>query len=217
LTTFRMYAEMLAGGMVPDEADRKRYLHTLQAEADRLAHLVENVLSYSRLERGRHVAKTEVVSLGSLLSRLDDRLERRTREVGMTWSRDRGDPALTKNVLVDPLAVEQILFNLVDNACKYAKDAADRSIELNILQPRNDRLELAVRDHGPGVASSGAWRMFRGFQKSATDAAHTAPGAGLGLALSRRLARRMGGALRWEKPDDGTGARFVLTIPLATG
>lgn len=217
LTTFRMYAEMLASGMVPDENDRRRYLRTLQAEADRLAHLVENVLSYARLERGRHVAKTEVVPLGSLLSRVDDRLERRTKEAGMTWSRNRSDPALQKRVLVDPLSVEQILFNLVDNACKYAKGAADRTIELTVSQPRGDRLELAVRDHGPGVAASGAWRMFRGFQKSATDAANSAPGAGLGLALSRRLAKRMGASLRWEKPNDGTGARFVLTIPIAAG
>jgi signal transduction histidine kinase len=216
LTTFRMYAEMLAAGMVPNEDDRRRYLHTLQVEADRLAHLVENVLSYARLERGRHVAKTESIELGRLLARLDDRLDRRTKEVGMTWVRDKTDPALSQSVVVDPLAVEQILFNLVDNACKYAKDAADRTIELSIApSSKRGRLELGVRDHGPGVASSGAWRMFRGFQKSATDAAHTAPGAGLGLALSRRLARRMGGCLQWRKPNDGAGASFVLTIPLA--
>jgi len=217
LTTFRMYAEMLAHGMVPNEEDRRRYLRTLQAEADRLAHLVENVLSYSRLERGRHVAKTESIELGSLLDRLDDRLERRTREAGMEWVRDRSDAALKQQVIVDRLATEQILFNLVDNACKYAKDAEDKKIELTIRPGKRGRLDLAVRDHGPGVARNGALRMFKGFQKSATEAAHTAPGAGLGLALSRRLARRMGGGLRWEKPTDGTGARFVLTAPLAAG
>jgi len=218
LTTFRMYAEMLAHGMVPNEEDRRRYLSTLQAEADRLAHLVENVLSYARLERGRHIAKTEPVELGELLNRTDERLERRTKEVGMVWARDRSDPALSKAVLVDRIAVEQILFNLVDNACKYAKDADDHTIELTISpSAARGRLDLAVRDHGPGVASKGAMRMFKGFRKSATEAAHTAPGAGLGLALSRRLARRMGGNLRWEKPTDGTGARFVLTIPLSDG
>jgi signal transduction histidine kinase len=215
LTTFRMYAEMLARGMVPNEEDRRRYLRTLQAEADRLAHLVENVLSYARLERGRHIAKTEPIKLGDLLDRVDERLERRTKEVGMVWARDRSDPALSKEVMVDRIAVEQILFNLVDNACKYAKDAADQTIELTISPPsKRARLDLAVRDHGPGVAPKGALRMFKGFRKSATEAAHTAPGAGLGLALSRRLARRMGGNLHWEKPTDGTGARFVLTIPL---
>jgi signal transduction histidine kinase len=216
LTTFRMYAEMLAHGMVPNEEDRKRYLRTLQAEADRLAHLVENVLSYSRLERGRHVAKTEPVELGALLDRLDDRLERRTREAGMEYVRDADDPLLATRVLVDRIAAEQILFNLVDNACKYARDAEDKRIELTVRPSgKRGRLDLLVRDHGPGVAASGALRMFKGFRKSATEAAHTAPGAGLGLALSRRLARRMGGALHWEKPTDGTGARFVLTIPLA--
>src|SRR5439155_15089133 len=64
LTTFRMYAEMLAGGMVPDEARRRHYLETLRIEADRLSHLVENVLSYARLERGVSRSRLEPVGVG---------------------------------------------------------------------------------------------------------------------------------------------------------
>ena len=59
LTTFRMYAEMLAAGMVPDAQQRQRYLETLRSEADRLSHLVENVLQYARLERGRPGGRRE--------------------------------------------------------------------------------------------------------------------------------------------------------------
>jgi signal transduction histidine kinase len=72
-------------------------------------------------------------------------------------------------------------------------------------------VQLSVRDHGPGV-SKPSRRLFRSFSKSAREAAHSAPGIGLGLALSRRLARGMGGDLRLERcPEEG--ASFVLTLP----
>ena len=64
LTTFRMYAEMLAEGMVPSPEARQKYLETLRREADRLAHLVENVLQYARLERGRPGGRRENVTAG---------------------------------------------------------------------------------------------------------------------------------------------------------
>ncbi|HIJ73090.1 MAG TPA: ATP-binding protein, partial [Candidatus Hydrogenedentes bacterium] len=77
-----------------------------------------------------------------------------------------------------------------------------------------DRVQIAVRDHGPGVSKAEAGRLFRPFHKSAHDAANSAPGVGLGLSLSRRLAHRMGGSLRIDETVRD-GARFVLSLPLA--
>ena len=116
-------------------------------------------------------------------------------------------------VIADPAAVEQVLFNLVDNACKYARGGTPAEIELAVGQ-RGTHLALAVRDHGPGIAPREAARLFEAFRKSARDAAEGGAGVGLGLALSRRLARQMGGDLVSDPPADG-GARFVLTLPLA--
>jgi signal transduction histidine kinase len=116
-------------------------------------------------------------------------------------------------VRADPAAVEQILLNLVDNACKYAVGADDKRIHLESF--RDDRSGLfRVRDHGPGVAADARQRLFRPFSKSARDAAHSKPGVGLGLALSRQLARDMGGDLRLDERV-ADGACFVLTLPCA--
>ena len=121
------------------------------------------------------------------------------------------DPSLEEaSLLVDPAALEQILFNLVDNACKYAAPAQDRTIHLDVF-PRGRAVALRVRDHGPGIEASEARRLFRPFAKSARDAAHSAPGVGLGLALSRCLARAMGGDLENEISE--AGASFVVTVP----
>jgi signal transduction histidine kinase len=211
LTTFRMYTEMLADGMVEDEAKRSRYLGTLKAEADRLGHLVENVLSYARLERTDAGRRGETLALGDALDRVVPRLEGRAGESGMELVLDVPDAARAGRVKVDPDALDHILLNLVDNACKYAARAEDRRVHLQAESDGN-YVRLHVRDHGPGVAAEDARRIFRPFRKSAHQAARTAPGVGLGLALSRRMARRMGGDLSLA-PDCPAGACFVLRLP----
>jgi len=215
LTTFRMYSEMLAQGMVPDEAKRQHYLHTLRVEADRLAHLVDNVLSYARLERGRQHRHREIVAVASMLERMHQRLQERTAQADMQLVLDLAGDADDATLRTDPAAVEQIVFNLVDNACKYARAAPDRRIHVDVTR-HGDDVRFRVRDHGPGIDRHEAKRLFRPFSKSATDAANSAPGVGLGLALCRRLARELGGSLAWQ-PIPGPGASFVLTLPTRSG
>ena len=216
LTTFKMYSEMLAEGMVPDETKRKSYLSTLCSEANRLSHLVENVLAYARLERGSARSRVERVSLGQLIDRVKPRLDQRAAQAEMQVVVASDEKALGTVVNVDTSAVEQILFNLVDNACKYAAPtASERLIHLEAL-PDGKFAMLRVRDHGQGISAEGARRLFQPFSKSAHEAAHTAPGVGLGLALCRRLSRSMGGDLRLESLARG-GACFVLTLPLSPG
>ncbi len=83
LTTFRMYTEMLASGMVQDEAKRRSYVDTLHQESARLSHLVENVLSYARLERGRAAAHVEDTTPAALLARIEERLRQRAQQGGL--------------------------------------------------------------------------------------------------------------------------------------
>ena len=216
LTTFKLYSEMLAAGMVVDEAKRKSYLTTLCSEANRLGHLVENVLAYARLERGSARTRVERVTLGQLLERVQERLAQRAGQVDMKLVVDSDAGALQTVVQVDVSAVEQILFNLVDNACKYAAPTAtEKTIHLEAL-PDGKFAALRVRDHGQGISAAGARRLFQPFGKSAHEAAHTAPGVGLGLALCRRLSRSMGGDLRLEALVK-EGACFVLTLPVSQG
>ncbi|MBN2322069.1 MAG: ATP-binding protein [Acidobacteria bacterium] len=84
-----------------------------------------------------------------------------------------------------------------------------RSLRKDILFTR-----LSIRDYGPGIPKSMHKKLFVPFTKSASDAAHSAPGVGLGLAISRRLARQMNGDLILDE-SISTGTRFLLTLPLA--
>jgi signal transduction histidine kinase len=211
LTTFRMYAEMLDEGMVDDDAKRAGYLRTLRSEADRLWHLVENVLAYARLERGRTSAGRQRVTPAELWERIGPRLAERAQRSGTHVELTMENGAASTILATDPVAVEQILFNLVDNACKYGSDGPSRAIQLE-ASTRDGLVEFRVRDHGAGIDAAQTGKLFRPFSKSAVQAAQSAPGVGLGLALARRLARQLGGDLRFE-PTLGGGATFLLTLP----
>ncbi len=211
LTTFRMYTEMLERRMVPDENRRQEYLTTMRVEADRLSHLVENVLAYARLEHSSPASRAQVLPVGQMIDRIKDRMTQRAESAGMTLKVQPNGASETP-VKADPGAVEQILFNLVDNACKYAASATEREIHIDAVR-HNGHVKIHVRDRGPGIAVQEARRLFQPFRKSAKDAAHSAPGVGLGLALSRRLAQAMGGDLKLNG-DGETGACFELTLPV---
>jgi signal transduction histidine kinase len=209
LTTFRLYTDMLLDGVVPAE-ERPSYLATLKREADRLGHLVENVLVFSRLERRAAAMRVESLSLADLLARVTPRLTERAAQAGLTLQVETATGVEGERVRVEVASVEQILLNLVDNACKYAPNPTNPVLHLGAA--RQDRhAVLGIHDHGPGIEPRERRRIFRPFHRPASQAAGSAPGVGLGLALSRRLARRMGGDLRLAAA--GEGASFELWLP----
>ena len=121
---------------------------------------------------------------------------------------DGGDAAdATLDVHTD--AVGQVLSNLVDNACKYAASAEDRRIELTVAR-RGDAVAFRVRDHGPGIAPENVAAAFTPFERGNRPPGDGVPGIGLGLALSRGLARDQGGDLSVDACD--RGACLVLTL-----
>lgn len=207
LTTFRLYSDMLDAGAVKPEK-RGDYLRILSREADRLSHLVENVLSFSQIERGSARSAVREASVSGLLEPLRERLAGRLASAGLTL-----EMTITSDltVRVDAAAVEHILFNLIDNAAKYASASQPPVVEIRLLTQAR-YLEIHVSDHGPGISISERRRIFRAFHKSAREAAESRPGVGLGLALSRRLAKSLGGGLSCV--DAPQGACFVLRLPL---
>lgn len=167
------------------------------------------MLAYARLENSSPAGRIETLALPRLLERATERLRLRTEQAGMQLVVEPCPQEVS--VRADPGAVEQIVFNLVDNACKYAASADDKRVHIECeLDAREVR--LVVRDHGPGISREEGTRMFKPFRKSAQAAANSAPGVGLGLTLSRRLARAMGGELRHEAACPSSCC-FVLHLP----
>jgi signal transduction histidine kinase len=210
LTTFQMYTEMLADGVVRTEEQRLVYLRTLKEESRRLSAMVANVLAHAQLEERRGPRHLESLTLESLIERVRPPLERAAASSGMTL--DIGTAGSSAEALtVDPDAIGQILANLVDNAAKYARGGEPATISL-LASARDGSLVLTVRDHGPGVPGEQARAIFAPFERGGRDSADPIPGVGLGLALSRGLARDMGGYLTLDAAS-GCGASFRLVLP----
>ncbi|HUL53317.1 MAG TPA: HAMP domain-containing sensor histidine kinase [Opitutaceae bacterium] len=208
LTTIRLYSELLELGRVADEAKRGEYLRTIGRETQRLARLVNNVLDFSRLEQGRKKYKREPLDLRTELARLLDTHQPRLAEAGLTLLREL--PAAPLTVVADRDALEQIVLNLLDNACKYAAGGGEVAVA---LAPRpGGGAELRVLDRGPGVPHAHRERVFEKFHRVDDTLTAEKLGAGLGLSIARQLSRGMGGDLRYE-PRPGGGAAFVLELP----
>ncbi len=211
LTSLRLYLDLLTSGMIEDEAKQKEYLATLATESERLHRLIENVLDFARLERRAVEAHMQPTAVGELLE-----------EVRRTWA-DRcaadGKELVAVSTLpadyrvtTDPRMAAQVLGNLVDNARKYARGAADGRIWVWAKPGERGRLVLEVEDRGPGVPACERGSIFRPFRRG-KDADTTAGGAGLGLALAKHWADLLGGALSYRVADGGVGACFRLELP----
>jgi signal transduction histidine kinase len=210
LTTFRLYAEMLSDDMVRDPDQRRTYLNTLRDESGRLGFLVENVLTWSRVEEGRASIEPRRISAGELVSAAEPLLRRRCQEAGATFELQLTTDAIY--TAADADRVRQVLFNLVDNACKYAGQGA--TVKLS-SETHDKHLVLAVDDDGPGVATSLRRRIFSAFDRGTRGPGDSVRGLGLGLAISRELARSLGGDMQCTTSALG-GARFELRLPLLT-
>ncbi len=203
LAGLAMYGEMLAEGL-GDPKKSRDYARRIADEAARLGRVVGNVLGFTQLERGALAVRPRVADLAECVEAAVERarpaLSAAGASVKLTMPEDVADARF------DPDAVAQIVHNLLDNAEKYSRDSADRSIEVSVeVGPAGGR--VSVVDHGPGLPPR-ARRLFRPFSRAVSSDGPA--GLGLGLALSRALARAQGGDLTL---GEGPGARFTLSLP----
>lgn len=210
LTSFQLYTEMLRDPALP--ADKVEEYHaTLHRESLRLSHLVENVLSFARLTRGKIRGRQDRGACAELLTPLFEKICAHLRKAGFSVSFSIDKRAGLLLLRTDMISVEQILLNLADNAIKYV-DREHRSITIHAIQTHRT-LSIRFSDNGAGMSAQAQKRLFRPFSRSAEGSHAQKPGVGLGLALSRDLARSIGGSLSLERSDE-RGTTFLLTLPL---
>ncbi|MEK9144013.1 MAG: DUF4118 domain-containing protein, partial [Elusimicrobiota bacterium] len=188
-----------AKGGGPHSAD---LLVNIRDEAERLTRLVHNLIETTRLEAGASLKKEPYPIedvIGTALERSEKLLAGRRVETDL--------PENLPLVYVDPVLMELVFVNLIENAVRHAPDA-----ELDIsARERMDALEVSVADRGPGLKPEDLERVFEKFYR-----ASAAPGAGLGLAICRAVLEAHGGSIRAENRPGG-GAVFRLTLPRKAG
>ena len=183
----------------------REILSDVAAEAERLNRMIENLLVLARVERGADLTTPQPILLRRMIPALVD-LER-SLWPGADFQFEVVDTSPIV-VAADADSLGQIVRNLLSNAAKYAGSAGP--IEVGVVATGSD-VALVVRDHGPGIDDVEAERLFELYYR-ADATARQAPGAGIGLFVSRKLAEAMGGRLTARACSDG-GAEFRLTLP----
>lgn len=213
LTAIRMYGEMLRDDLVPSDAKRREYYRTITAESERLSRLIDNVLEFSRLEKGTREMRLVVGPIGPVVEEVAALLRPHAEREGFTLRTDVARDLASVRFERD--ALFQVLLNLVDNALKYARRAVEREITIECRRC-GAGVVVAVRDHGPGVAPRHLGRIFEPFHRGEDELVRTTQGTGLGLALVESLVARMGGAVSGRNAPGG-GFEVRVELPAANG
>jgi len=204
LAAMGLWADMLAGGRIADEARRHHALDVIREEKNRMLRMVEMLLDYTRLEQNRRRYALEEVDVGDVARETVELLRGDFAADGATVSAETGCRARA-----DRDAVKEILVNLLGNAAKYAAEGGPVEVSVALTE---GKVRVAVADRGPGLSAEARARVFDRFYRADDRAASAKGGFGLGLPISRRLARDMGGDLT-VAPRDGGGLVFVLDLP----
>jgi two-component system phosphate regulon sensor histidine kinase PhoR len=206
LSLVRMFGEMLHSGRVENEEKRRQYLQIIVNESERLGALIENVLDFARVERGKDSFVFKLAKLDDLVTRVFELCRARVERDGLVLELEsRGE---LPEVSIDEHAIEVAILNLVDNAVKYA--AAGKVIRIAI-ERREDLIRIRVEDHGPGISPEDRRRIFERFVRG--KATGRVRGSGIGLALVKQIALAHGGDAGVEAVEP-TGAAFFFTIRL---
>lgn len=194
-----------ADDAITDEEQRKTLAQSIAHNADRLDNFVSNLLDISRLEAGAWKPAKEpypfIEILGTTLSRLTDEEAAR---VELHIPRD------LPVIPLDELQMQQVLWNLIENALKYSPSGTP--LEL-YARARDAMLEVRLKDHGHGIPAGEEENIFRKFYRVPNHHNGGYPGVGIGLTICKQIVEAHGGELKAENAPDG-GAVFTFTLPL---
>jgi len=208
LTSIRMFSELLAAGRVAEPAKQRDYLNIISVEAARLTRLINNVLDFSRMERGERHYRLEDCDLAAVARETVETFRPHLEASQFQFAAVIPDGAVM--VRGDRDALAQVLVNLLSNAEKYSPDTRD--IELHLETRTDAPVEISILDRGKGVPRGFEEKIFEQFFRVDDSLSASVPGSGLGLTLARQIARAHGGDVTCRVRDGG-GSCFTLTLP----
>ena len=206
--------ETLQGPATDDAAARDRFLAIMQSEALRMARLVEDLMSLSRVEINEHVPPRDLVDLRELLASVADTLAIRAEQRQMQIALDL--PENLPEVIGDMDQLTQVFHNLVDNAVKYGRAGTHIRIVARVVDPmpgaHSTGVSVAVADEGDGIEPIHLPRLTERFYRADKGRSRQLGGTGLGLAIAKHIVNRHRGRLSIESTL-GKGSTFTVLLP----
>ena len=208
LTSIKMFAELLQTKTDISKNDKQEYLDIIQGESDRLSRLINNVLSFSRIERGAKEYHFSPVSLNSIVDNVLRTMQYQIEQNGFELEVQLPENEIIINIDADSIA--EALTNLLDNAIKYS--LGEKNITLTMFQEQ-DCVVIQVKDNGIGISEKDQKKIYSAFFRSGDKKIQTLGGAGLGLTQVQHIAEAHNGRVT-VKSKPGSGSTFSLFLPL---
>ena len=209
LTLIRMFGETLDTGIVTDEKKRREFYSIIRKESERLTHLINNVLDFSRMDTGNKKYNFEEADLVKVVRSSLEAYKFHIRDNGFEIDSELPDELVM--LKIDKDAISQVLLNLFSNAVKYSEEKKYIRVEV-----RKDLTSayISVTDKGVGISKEELKKIFDKFYRVTNTKAKKTRGSGLGLTLAKQIIEAHSGTIEVES-QVGHGSKFTIRIPLS--
>ncbi|MEE3045481.1 ATP-binding protein [Thalassospira sp. GO-4] len=217
------FIETLEGPAKDDPDALNQFLPVMRDQAQRMQHLIEDLLSLARIELNEHTPPSEECDVGKIIGKVAESLTMKAQAKGMNI---RVTSALDNTEMVgEEKELTQVFVNLVENAIKYGHANTDVEVSISLVKNppgalarfRHDRImAVAIRDHSDGIAREHLPRLTERFYRVDTARSRAVGGTGLGLAIVKHLVQRHRGTMQIES-EQGVGSVFTVYLPAKTG
>jgi signal transduction histidine kinase len=208
LTLIRMFGETLESGLVVDEAKRKEFSRIIRTESERLTHLIDNVLDFSKMDAGKKAYQFEEADLVAVVRNTVEAYRFHARDLGFEIENHFSDEPIFAQI--DKDAISQAILNVLSNATKYSE--AEEYIRVEVAQ-QGPAAKVSVEDRGVGIARESLGKIFEKFYRAPNDKTRETRGTGLGLALTKHIVEAHRGTIQVESTV-GKGSIFTIRIPI---
>jgi len=209
LTNLKYSLEILTSGKLREiEKKEKEYFEILEENIKRMGDLINDLLTVSRIETGRLPLKKGMVSLEEVTKKLIQKFKSyaEAANVKVEFKAEKDLP----RVSADPLWLEQVVENLLDNAIRYTKDQGEVKIK---IYKDSKRIYFEIQDNGVGIPKEEQKFIFQKFFRAQNVLKYQTKGSGLGLHITKRILELMGGKI-WFKSKEGKGTTFYFSLPI---
>lgn len=210
LSAIRAYVEMLVDGEAADEKTRAEYYEIIQASADRLGRMINNILDISRIEAGTVRVNKEPVAVSMIVKEAADTMRPQAEKKKINLTEELAP--VVDRILADKDLIQQAILNLLSNAIKYTPDGGSVHVRMAACDDGR-RMKIEVSDSGAGIPREDLPRMFEKFFRVEANKS-LASGTGLGLNLVKQIVEAVHGGEISVTSEVGKGSSFAITLPL---
>ena len=206
LTSILAFVETLEDGAIADEENNQRFLGVIRKNAERMRHLIDDILELSFIESGKIPLAPKSVNLHSLTEEVFTNLSGKARENQIALKNEVPEETF---IFADAVRIEQMLTNLIDNAIKFNSKAGIVTVN---FRKKDEKDVISVSDTGEGISGEHLQRIFERFYRTDRARSREIGGTGLGLAIVKHLARLHGGEV-WVNSVLRKGSTFFIELP----